>query len=347
MIRNILLIALALGLAGCTSLFGADNVFRDRGSDYLLAEEMDPIEVPEDLDSETLGVAFPVPPAGQVSEYQLAESFETPRPDEFGTDEVGEVRMQRLGEDQWILVPAPPAEAWPRIRGYLTENRIPTLRTDADNGVIETGVLSFGDDPQLQHQFLLRLEQGVRLNTTEIVVRHRAFPVDAIPDVIPAWTDDQTGDSEAADQMRMQIAESLAGDEGSGTASLLGQRVGAAAKVEIVTPSAVDPYILLHLSYERSWASVEFALGTELFNIESSDKEAGVFDLVLLSEAEQDYSWLRRVLRGSAGNLGQPYQINLRQVDDSVEVRVMTPEGDSLPQREAFEFLTLLRSRLA
>jgi len=68
---------------------------------------------------------------------------------------------------------------------------------------------------------------------------------------------------------------------------------------------------------------------------------------MLLSEAEQDYSWLRRVLRGSAGNLGQPYQINLRQIEDSVEVRVVSPQGDSLPQREAFEFLTLLRSNLA
>lgn len=347
MIRNFLLIFLALAVSGCTSLFGADSIFRDRRSDYLRADEMQPITVPEDLDSETLGVAFPVPPAGQVSEYQLAEDFETPRPDEFGTDEVGEVRMQRLGDDQWILVPAPPAEAWPRIRGFLTENGIPALRTDAINGVIETGPMILGDDLSEQHQFLLRLEQGVRLNTTEIVVRHRSFPSDDVPDTLPEWSDDQTGDSEQADEMRLQIAESLAGDEGSGTASLLGQRVGAAAKVEIVTPSAADPYILMHLSYDRSWASVEFALGTELYNIESSDKETGVFDLLLLSEAEQDYSWLRRLMRGSAGNLGQPYQINLRQVEDSVEVRVRSPQGESLPQREAFEFLTLLRSKLA
>lgn len=347
MIRNIVLILLAVALAGCTSLFGADSVFRDRRSDYLKAEEMQPIQVPEDLDSETLGVAFPVPPAGQVSDYQLATEFETPRPDELSTDQVGQVRIQRLDEDQWILVPAPPAEAWPRIRGYLTENRIPTLRTDADNGIIETGLLNYGDDDGTLHQFLLKLEQGVQLNTTEIVVRHRQFPSGAVPEVMPDWTQDQTGDSEEAEEMRLQIAESLAADEGSGTASLLGQRIGAAAKVEIITPSAVDPYILMHLSYARSWASVEFALGTATFSIESSDRDAGVFNLLLLSGTEQDYSWLRRVLRGSNGNLGQPYQLNLRQVDDSVEVRVMSPEGDSLPQREAFEFLTLLRSKLA
>jgi len=254
MIRNLLLIFLAMTLSGCTSLFGADNIFRDRRSDYLRAEEMQPIQVPEDLDSETLGVSFPVPPAGQVSEYQLAEEFETPRPDQFTTDQVGEVRMQRLGDDQWILVPAPPAEAWPRIRGYLTENRIPTMRTDANNGVIETGLIDLGEDLETQHQFLLKLEQGVRLNTTEIVVRHREFARDEVPAALPEWTADQSGNSEEAQDMRTRIAESMAGDEGSGTATLLGQRVGAAAKVEVITPAAADPYILMHLSYDRSWA---------------------------------------------------------------------------------------------
>lgn len=347
MIRYIFLFALVFNLAGCSSLFGTDSIFRDRGSDYLKAEEMSPIQIPEDLDSDTLGVAFPVPPAGQVSDYQLADEFETPRPDELGTEQVGQVRIQRLDGDQWILVPAPPAEAWPRVRGYLTENRMPTLRTDADNGVIETGLLNYGEDASIRHQFLLRLEQGVQLNTTEIVVQHRQFPADSVPTPLPVWSESETSTSGVADEMRLQIAESLASDEGSGTASLLGQSIGAAAKVQIITPSAADPYILMHLSYERSWASVEFALGTELFSIETSNKEAGVFDVMLLSEEEQGYSWLRRLMRGSAGNLGLAYQLTLRQVDDSVEVRVISPDGESLPQREAFEFLTLLRSKLA
>jgi uncharacterized lipoprotein len=147
--------------------------------------------------------------------------------------------------------------------------------------------------------------------------------------------------------MRLDLAEALAGAEGGSTASLLGQSIGAAAKVEIVTPSATDPYILMRLSYGRSWASVAYALETEAFQIDSSDEDTGLFNIIQLDTEAMNYSWLRRIMRGTPESLGSHYQIHLRQTDEAVEVRVTTPEGGSLPQREAFEILTLLRSKLA
>ena len=343
MFRPIILSLLVFSLSACTSLFGIDSVFRDRSGDYLRADDMPQIEVPEDLDSDTLGVAFPVP---EVTEYQLGDQFQTPRPEQLAVEPVGQVRIQSLAGESWILVPASPGEVWPQLRRFLTNNRIPTLSTDAGNGVIETDWVSDDGDDSLAYQYRFRLEQGVQLNTTEIVVDVRQMQVNEPDRSPPAWDspDAINPDQEAA--MRLQLAEALADEESGGTASLLGQSIGAAAKVEVVTPRASDPYILLHLSYERSWASVEYALGSEWFGIDSSDREAGVFDIQLFTEPAQPSSWLGRLF-GGGRSTSTAYRVQLQRVGEAVEVRVTTPEGASLPQREAFEVLTLLRSNLA
>ncbi len=347
MIRYLVLLGLALSTTGCTSILGMDNIFRDRRSDYLRASEMPPINVPEDLDSQTLGAAYPVPSAGQVSEYQLASEFETPRPEQISIEQAGQVRIQRLGGDQWILVPAPPAEVWPQLRAFLAAQRIPTQSTDAANGVIESAWISDDGDDAMFYQYRFQLEQGVQLNTTEIVLDHREAPANTAEADLPAWDSGEGENAARANALRLRLAEALVETEGGSTASLLGQRIGAATKVEMVTPSEADPFLLLKLNYERSWASVEYALGTQSFAIRDSNKDGGQFDMVVRNLEAENYSWLRRQLRGTPESLGTPYRIQLRQVEGGVEVRVTNPDGSSLEQREAFNILTLLRSKLA
>ncbi|HEY8386475.1 MAG TPA: hypothetical protein VIK82_09685, partial [Porticoccaceae bacterium] len=59
----------SLGLSGC-GMFGEEGTFRNRGKDYLAAEELPTIVVPEDLDSVALGQLYPIPPISQTTVLQ-------------------------------------------------------------------------------------------------------------------------------------------------------------------------------------------------------------------------------------------------------------------------------------
>lgn len=334
----------SVAMTGCS--FGGDNPFRDRSDDYLRATEITPIQVPEDLDRGRLGQIYQVPQAGQVAPYQIDSEFEVPRPQRLSAQRSeGQVRIQSLGDEKWILVPASPGEIWPRVRAFLTRNEIATASADADRGVIVTDWLTFDDDAEKEHQFRLEFEQGVQLNTTEIDVTQRQRPAGESGSDSTAWPE-TSADAERADWMRTRLAEELAAEGSSGAASLVGQDIGATAKVELVAPRVADPYLSMKLNYERAWASVEFALESPGFEVESQDVEAGRFDIRYRQPVEKQRSGLMRWLFGDKQNEARSYRIRVRDVEGEVEVRILQPDGSSLSQQRAYQLLSRLRQQL-
>ncbi len=342
MARYTILIFIVLLLGGCTSIFGLDSAFRDRSNDYLRAVELPPMVVPAGLDGQVIGQIYPVPQAGQVASYQLEDEFRTPRPAKIDANRAsGEVRIQRLGDDQWILVGAPPGEIWPRVRAFLAASGIGVASANADQGVIDSDWLSFDGDDESYHRFRVRLEQGVQLFTAEISILHQSVSPEALDGAI--WEQAQ-GNSAQAQWLRENLAQSLASDQGR-AASLLGQQIGAAAKVEMVTPSAADPYLQMNLSLARAWASVEYAMGSDQFELVEREREAGLLRFSHQPEVEQR-SWFRRLFSRSSGNRSREYLLRLEPRGDYLELRIMAPDGSSLDQRQAFEMLSLIRSNL-
>ena len=54
MVKRVLIIIFAVALGGCNYFLGEEGMFRDRGSDYLEAQALAQMEIPENLDSYTL-----------------------------------------------------------------------------------------------------------------------------------------------------------------------------------------------------------------------------------------------------------------------------------------------------
>ena len=130
MSRVWVVILTVLLVSGCT--------WRDRANDYRQAQLSKPLVLPPGIESTALHDSYRVP--GIESHTVLPGKFAVPQPDPLIKDvEQGVVRIQKMGEDRWILLDGSPGQIWPRLRGFLNLGGFPVARTDAVNGIIETG----------------------------------------------------------------------------------------------------------------------------------------------------------------------------------------------------------------
>ena len=111
-------------VAGCGWFSDDRGFFVNRSDDYIDARQGPGLVIPDDLDR-AVEDPFPIP---AIPEQQNAR-FYPGRPPLPGTiyasDNRDEIRIQRLGERIWLVVPEPPTTIWPKIKQFLadTESR--------------------------------------------------------------------------------------------------------------------------------------------------------------------------------------------------------------------------------
>lgn len=270
--KRLLLAPLCAIAAGCSWM---GNDFRDRGNDYLHAEPIRPIVVPEKYQSHTLEELYVVPKL-QTDDFDLTKAFEAPRPQPLSANDFTEsVKIQKLGQKRWILVNSPPAEVWPRIRNFMTSNQIPVVNADAIQGTLDSAWLQFKESPETRDRYRVFVEQGVQPDSTEIHIRHLATPVSEQPAMEVQWPE-LSANPEREAWMLDELAATLASDAKTGVASLLAQNIGAGQKISVRTISG-EPVLHMALSFERARATIAHALRSEGFTTFEADSDLGIF----------------------------------------------------------------------
>lgn len=273
-IKFVPLLCLA-GLSGCGTLFGEEGYFRDRGDDYLKAESMPPMQVPENVDPNVLGQLYVIPDIRQA-EYEYPREFVAPRPEALSSNVYSDnVKIQKLGDKRWIFVNASPSEVWPRVRNFLNSNGLQVARTDAPRGVIETSWLSFKDSPETRDKYLLRIEQGVQPDSAEVHVTHLATPSESELPTQVNWPA-QSSNAERESWMVDELAANLAAEIGSASASLLAQTIGGEEKITIAAKGG-EPVLRMELQMIRAWATLNHALQQEGLQIVDEDSVAQIY----------------------------------------------------------------------
>mgnify|MGYP003700570689 CR=1 FL=1 len=339
--------ATAMLLGGC-GLTDDEGLFRNRSQDYRRAEELPVIVVPGKLDKEAIGQLYPIPPISDTA--VLEEDLDVPRPQPLSENVLEEkVKIQSLGDERWILTNRGPSEVWPRVRNILNRSRIPTARAEASEGVIETVWLKFQDDAENKHRFRFYIQPGVQVNSTEIKVLHDQAPRDDEEVTDSAWPVESESDDREAHMTRL-LAESLAGDVSSGTVSLLAQTIGGEKKVEIVTPSVADPYVLMKLDFERAWASVGYSVQRGNYTLIDQNRSEGIYYVNYTpdkDEGEKDGFFSRWFGGKDEEKLAVNFQVLVTEGEDGVEVRVVDKEQTSVERNLAIRLLKDLRSNLS
>jgi outer membrane protein assembly factor BamC len=294
-------------LAGCGWMSDDKGLLVDRSDDYLDAVEAPPLRVPDDLAqvADEPGLAVP-----QVSRLARQETYpdEAPRPNAIYGDQSREgLKIQKLGERRWLVVPQAPAIVWPKVRQFLADNGVAAANEVPEDGRIDTEWLTVDEEArdvirltladaratasvdEGRDRYLLRVEQGIRPRTSEIHIRHEN---DAL--ATPSEKDflEVSAVLQAEQELLNELGAYLAAHVSDEAVSYVARNISTQTKASIEQTEDGQPLLKLYLDFERAWATVGQALVAAEFEVADSDPDARVYFVkVTDDQLEQKKDW--------------------------------------------------------
>ena len=326
---------LLLSLPLILTLSACSGMVRDRSDDYRDAKMRRPLQLPPGVDRERFNNAFPVP---GLERYQvLSGEFEVPRPDALRKDvTAGQVRIQKLGDESWILMNGAPGQVWPRLRGFLAVSEMPVAREQAMDGVIETDWLQPADG-RPRERYRYRIEQGVQRGTAEIYVLHS--------DVRSAEQWPQESDNAEREQFMVRhLAQYLADAQAASSVSMVTQQnVGDSGKVFLANNDDFH-FIRLMLEFDRAWASLGTALRKSGFNVRDWDRRSGRYWVEYEpNEEEKESGWFDKVFKREESRKAPRYVVDMQQQAHRHMIITIEGEDQKISKQLEEELLRLIK----
>lgn len=281
-------LGILISLSGCAWLSDDRGLIVDRSDDYLDAQSHDPLVVPSDLGLVSLEGGVEVPEVADAADARYFPE-DPPKPEVlYGLREGESIRMQRLGERRWLLVPEPVSEVWPKFMRFLSEFGISAEGEAAVFGQVATAWIeattsggspaqtlirdSRGEvQPGSRDRFVFRLESSLRESTTEIHARHLSDVGGPEPKEWP----DASYDAELEGAILLESGRFLGSNLGTSAVSLVGADVRARPKARIEEGEGDRPLLIFELDFERAWATLRLALeeaGAEIRDLNREER---------------------------------------------------------------------------
>ncbi|MDO3384088.1 outer membrane protein assembly factor BamC [Gilvimarinus algae] len=380
-LRGLLLLMVAQ-IVGCGVFWGDEAYFRNREADYQKADKIEPLKVPEGMSDQSLGKLYPIPPIkeSEFDDQAGEQQSEVPRPLPLATNLMQEnVKIQRLGDERWILMNVSPGEVWPRVRSFLNDNNVDVASADIGRGIIESHWLQFKTDLSTTDRYRVQIDQGVQPETSEIHIVHQSVPGSEPGGDLP-WPM-QSSSAERESWLLDELAAALARDETIGGTSLLAQAIGGEAKSALVVEEK-EPVMKIRLNEARAKATLFHSMKEDGFAVYDSAPDDGVYYLAYEPLEPEDDGWFsgwfesdRKAVHTSPYTLAQlltvvpqgdeferaplsnrknektfsdapGYLLFIKGESGDYTVHLRDPYGKRLDPRKARELLTLLRTNL-
>ncbi len=289
-----------LAVPGCGWMRGdQDGFFINPKDDYLESSQDNALVVPGDLVDLSDTDPFPIP-ATPEPQNPVFYPDKPPLPDAiYANDNRDEVRLQRLGERRWLVIPEPPTTAWPKLKQFLAENGVSLDYDNPGTGrlntqwilveqtsyrdVVRTILQDAKTAAQLnlgQDRFLLKVEQGLRPRTTEIHLRHENDSATLpLRNDIVALNGVRSHIEQAETDLLNEIGAYIAAKVAQQTVSKVALQIGSVQKAELTRTSAGYPVLKLNLDYERAWATLGQALNNAAVEVINMDRGSGEYQV--------------------------------------------------------------------
>ncbi|MBT7334582.1 MAG: outer membrane protein assembly factor BamC [Gammaproteobacteria bacterium] len=366
--RYWLLGTVILSLGACSWMRpGDEGIFLNPNDDYLESDRHNKLVVPEDLRTLENTDPFPIPSVSQPPNPTYYAD-RPPLPDAiYANDNRDEVRIQTLGDRQWLVIPEPPTTAWPKLKQFLAENAVPIVYDAPQSGRLNTGWLKIenvayrdvirtmlkdakSSDPLLtgQDRFLIKVEQGLRPETTEIHVRHEndsiSLPVRDEVIVIDGLNSHM--DLAESDLLR-EVGAYIAAKVSEQTVSKVALQIGSEKKAELERDEDGFPVLYFYLDYERAWATMGQALENASVDIINLDRETGRFMVDVpqsIFTGEEGGGFFCRLTFSCQSDKPVSVQLRMLGSQQKYDLRVWQADGEALLDADvAQQILVLLR----
>ncbi len=288
-IQTALIVTLVLALQACRYLGGEEGMFRDRGGDYLEAQVLPQMEVPNELDSYTLDQLYVIP----ERLFTASDTFdEIPMPQPIATRRREGVIIQSLNNRRWIVIDATPGQVWPLVRDYWTSLQIVLDFEDPSSGIMETAWVEVDNDQEKRHKYRIMIEPGLHSGYSEIYVLHlENLRSDPIPLVVP-WPDDSNS-PDLEQQVMRSVSQYLADRNDvyqASSASLLAGSIQAESKANILENESGEQFLQLKVDYDRAWVQIRQALESAQISIVDSNRDQSFFNVRFAGILEEEDS---------------------------------------------------------
>lgn len=365
--------ALALLAAGCSSTDGLlDGSSR---IEYKTATKLPPLDVPPDLTAPARDDRYQVPGAAggtTLSGYQAGRS-QQPLPGATAVlPSVEGMRVERAGDQRWLVVNEPPDKLWPLVKTFWQENGLLIAREIPEAGVVETEWAenrakipdswirrTLGSLIEPLHSSGERDKYRTRLERapgggTEIYISHRGLAEVYVSEdrTQTAWQPRPSDPGLEAEFLRRLMVR-LGAPEGEARA-----RVASAqpAAQRATLKKGLDGAELLEVlePFDRAWRRVGLALDRVGFTVEDRDRQKGVYfvryaDPQAELAGKKDEGLLARLAFWRDGKpkvKAEQYRVSVTAADDSSRVRVLDSSGTAEKSPTASRILALLHEQL-
>ena len=351
------------GTSGCGWLWGDDGYFRDRGSDYLQAQQVPPMQVPGDVELRPIEPLLPIPQ--QVADSRATGEYEVPRPQRLvAAEEVSEYSLQTSEDARWLVAMRAPSQVWASARQFFTDNGFQIAEERPQTGEFVTAWqtrdqlapalvrnLGLGEG---ETRVRVRVEPGVQNDTSEIFLVSVQRPAGSSADV--AWPDAPVN----AERDRVLLDELQAGlnsstVEGGGSASLLAEReYDAPSRVTLSEAGSGEPVLQLDTDFNRGWSSIGRALAASDILVEDLDRSLGVYYINLSEGAanpDEKPGFFSRIFGGAPDReeieaRAERYQVRVTDVGGKVQVTLDKDLDTVAPADVSRRVLSMLKDSL-
>ncbi len=377
----------ALLVTGCSGTIedSIDKVLPKREATYKSSRSLPPLEVPPDLSSATLNDSLRVPEA--TSGSATLSQLNTPSPQTVAANSgvlpnLDNVRVERNGDKRWLVVTAPPAQVWPRVRDFWLEQGFLIETEDASIGILETdwaekravikggfiqGIVSKLNNAfygvATRDKYRTRLERAGSDGETEVFVSHRGAEevVNEAAVNLPSATDIRSWQPVPADpELEAEMLSRMMVFFGTSEEAARTQVADTRARPDRATLQRDGDGSVLGLQerFSRAWRRTGLALDRVGFTVEDRDRSRGLYfvryvDPEIEARGKEEKGFFSKLaFWGDDDKRDQSsdgYLISLiggRDGEESTQVVVLNKEGERDTTQTADRILSLLHEQL-
>ena len=345
---TVALLGTALHLSGCSSV---SNLMQGDKVDYKSSGKAGPsLDVPPDLTQLSRETRYVVP--GTVASANAMQVGQGPQALPVASLAVGDVRIERAGNQRWLVVNRPADKLWGPVRDFWLESGF-LLALDQENlGIMETDfaenraklpqdfirsaigkVLDSLYSTGERDKFRTRLERNAA-GGTEIYISHRSMVETVVGSIKSAaasgdgtvWQPQPPNPELEAEFLRrlmvklgvtQEQSKALVASSPSNTTSRLANVNGV-------------PVVQIDEGFERSWRRVGLTLDRTGFTVEDRDRAQGVYFVryVDITSDKKESGFFGKLFSSAAPAVAPlKYRIALKSTGDATTVSVLNAQG--------------------
>ena len=338
------LLALAIGLS-----LSACSVMEEDKVDYKSSSKGNALEVPPDLTQLSRDNRYQIP-GGPVTASSMQTTTDASSPNTAALT-MGDVRIERSGNQRWLVVKRPPEALWSSLRDFWQDNGFLLTTDEQKLGIMETDwaenraklpqdfirnsigklfdqLYSTGE----RDRFRTRLER-LPSGESEIYVSHRGLVEKLTGSRTPGESTSTMWEPRAADPeleaeflRRMMVRLGVSKEQSKAI-------VATTAKGNSgLTVNTVDQKAQLQIpeGFEVAWRRVGLALDRTGFTVEDRDRSKGIYFVRYASPKFQakEPGFFNKLFGASAKeNDVVKYRVTVESTGGISTVRVLSPTG--------------------